>query len=119
MNRRGTRHTSLTEKAVLLCRALRKAGYRPHPGPIDGRGRSRGDCRIKISSEPGRIRLRVTGHGVQEVFLYGPVELEKIVKAIETMGAGVHIESIIQTRESLSIRSDSTGSSSNVCKSTE
>ncbi|MBF0138689.1 MAG: hypothetical protein HQL74_00265 [Magnetococcales bacterium] len=94
MNRRTTRHTSLTEKAALLCKALRKVGYHPHPGPINAKGRSSGDCRVKISSEAGRTRLRVTGHGVQEVFLYGPVDIAKIVSVIEA--TGVRIEAVVQ-----------------------
>ncbi|MBF0144614.1 MAG: hypothetical protein HQL84_00830 [Magnetococcales bacterium] len=97
MNRRTTRHSSLTEKAALLCKALRKAGFHPHPGPINARGRGGGDCRVKISSDSGRIRLRVTGHGVQEVFLYGPVDLDRLVQAIDTMGVGVRIESVVET----------------------
>lgn len=94
MNRRTTRHTSVTENAALLCKALRKAGYHPHPGPINARGRGSGDCRVKISSEVGRTRLRVTGHGVQEVFLYGPVDVAKIITVIEAMG--VRIEAVVQ-----------------------
>ncbi|MBF0604711.1 MAG: hypothetical protein HQL07_13590 [Nitrospirae bacterium] len=100
MNRRATRHTSVTEKAALVCKVLRRLGYRPHPGPIDARGRRSGACRIKISSEPSRTRLRITGQGVQEVFLYGPVVLADIIKALESMGAGICIESVVLHRES-------------------
>lgn len=95
MNRRGTRHSSLTEKAALLCRALRKAGFFPHPGPINARGSGSGDCRIKISAENGRTRIRVTGHGVQEIFLYGSVDVEEVVRTIASMGVGVRIESVV------------------------
>ncbi|MBF0108174.1 MAG: hypothetical protein HQL76_03230 [Magnetococcales bacterium] len=97
MRRSATRHSSLTEKAALLCKALRQAGFHPHPGPINARGRGGGDCRVKINSEPGRIRLRVTGHGVQEVFLYGPVAMDRVVATIKEI-QGVRIESIADAR---------------------
>ncbi|MBF0623605.1 MAG: hypothetical protein HQL82_02240 [Magnetococcales bacterium] len=85
-----TRHTTLTPSAAKVVAILRRAGFRPHPGTINPRGGHGGTMRIKITSEPGRTRIRVAGGGVQEVYLYGPVEPTRIIDALQRhLGSGV------------------------------
>ncbi|MBF0369081.1 MAG: hypothetical protein HQL52_06460 [Magnetococcales bacterium] len=94
MSRKRTRHTTLTEKANQVSRALKKGGWLVHPGPIDARGGRGGDLRVKINAESGRVRIRVAGGGVQELFLYGPVELNRVVESISTALGATAIESV-------------------------
>ncbi|OSM04818.1 hypothetical protein [Magnetofaba australis] len=76
-----TRHTSLIPNAEKVVALLRKAGYKPHPGPIDGRG-GRGALRIKIVAQPNRTRIIVSGGGAQEIYLYGPVDLQQLFEIL-------------------------------------
>lgn len=76
-----TRHSTLIPAAARAVRALKKAGFAPHPGRIDPMG-GKGGVRIKLTAEPGRTRIRVAGGGVQELFLYGPVEMEQVAAAL-------------------------------------
>ncbi|MBF0621651.1 MAG: hypothetical protein HQL54_06955 [Magnetococcales bacterium] len=97
MKRKQTRHTSLTDKAAKVCRQLRRAGFHPHPGPISARGGHGGALRIKISAEPNRIRLRIAGSGVQEVFLYGPIVLNDLIRTVQDQFGKRSIESVIRS----------------------
>ncbi|MEG3637707.1 hypothetical protein [Magnetococcus sp. PR-3] len=71
MGRRGTRHTTLTSHARKVSVALIRAGFKPHPGPIDPKGGRGGSMRIKVSVDANRTRVRVAGGGVQVLYLYG------------------------------------------------
>ena len=96
MKRKATRHTSLTQNAGKVAAALRKAGLRPHPGRISARSGSGGALRVKITADPGRTRIRVSGGGVQELFIYGAVNLKSVQAAIvRRLGSDV-IESIVE-----------------------
>ena len=81
-----TRHTSLTDAAGKVVKALRAAGYRPHPGRISARG-GKGAVRLKVSGDSSRTRIRVAGGGVQELLLYGDVELDHLLTVLrQTVG---------------------------------
>jgi hypothetical protein len=78
-----------------VCKILRRAGFHPHPGPISARSGRGGQVRLKISSDDGRIRIRVAGGGVQEIFIYGSVEMDVVVASLsDALGSAV-IESVI------------------------
>lgn len=95
MKRKSTRHTSLTDNGAKVCQLLKRAGFRPHPGPISARSGRGGALRVKISADQGRTRIRIAGGGVQEVFLYGTVELQHLVDIL-SLGLGSHvIESVV------------------------
>ncbi|MBF0142013.1 MAG: hypothetical protein HQL57_06975 [Magnetococcales bacterium] len=95
MKRKPTRHSSLTDNAARVVAALRRAGFRPHPGPISGRFGGGGTVRVKISGESGRTRLRVAGGGVQELFLYGPVRMETVVAVIRELFGPDSLEAVV------------------------
>mgnify|MGYP006961543729 CR=1 FL=1 len=79
--KRGRRlpHTTLTESAERAARALRALGLAPYPGVIDPKGGSRGGARVTIQVEPGRVRITVSGTGVQELLLYGSSSRDAIL----------------------------------------
>jgi hypothetical protein len=79
---KSTRHSSVTDNGAKVCKILRRAGFHPHPGPISARSGRGGELRIKITSDSGRVRIRVSGGGVQEIFLYGAVDFESLVKSL-------------------------------------
>ncbi|MBF0380717.1 MAG: hypothetical protein HQL69_06855 [Magnetococcales bacterium] len=96
MKHKATRHTTLTDNGAKVYKTLQRAGFYPHPGHISGRSGRGGQLRLKISSDSSRTRIRVAGGGVQEIFLYGSVNLKLVVtslrevfgqKAIETVTA--------------------------------
>ena len=76
-----TRHSTLIPAAARVVRVLKRAGFAPHPGRIDPMG-GKGAVRIKLAVDPGRTRIRVAGGGVQELFLYGPVEMQKVAAVL-------------------------------------
>ena len=79
-----TQHQSLISGAKSVVKLLTKAGFKPHPGVIDGRGRRSGDVRIKVVSEPNRHHLIVSKDGVQEILLYGQVDTEHLLAVLKT-----------------------------------
>ncbi|MBF0424923.1 MAG: hypothetical protein HQL66_03775 [Magnetococcales bacterium] len=79
MAKNKTPHTTLTPAAARVARILRRGGLAPYPGPIDPKGGKGGTLRIKVTNDPGRLRIRVAGGGVQELYLYGPVTLPTVV----------------------------------------
>ncbi|MBF0154475.1 MAG: hypothetical protein HQL64_12105 [Magnetococcales bacterium] len=82
MSKNKTPHTTLTPAAARVARLLRRAGLTPYPGPIDPKGGKGGTFRIKVSNDRGRIRIRVAAGGVQEIYLYGPVQLARVVEIL-------------------------------------
>nr|CRH06184.1 protein of unknown function [Candidatus Magnetococcus massalia] len=98
MGRRGTRHSTLLPGAARVAKALKKGGYLPHPGPIDPKGGKGGSLRIKISSDPSRTRIRVAGGGVQELFLYGEVEINAVWSLLSDSFGSQVMEAIADTR---------------------
>ncbi|MBF0453187.1 MAG: hypothetical protein HQL72_00035 [Magnetococcales bacterium] len=98
MKKKATRHTSLTDNGAKVCKALRRGGFSPHPGPISARSGRGGQLRIKVSSENGRTRIRVAGGGVQEIFLYGLVDIDKVVRALDEMSGSFVIESVVNQK---------------------
>lgn len=79
-----TPHTSLTNTAREVVGSLRAFGLSPYPGVIDPRGGS--SCRrIMITVEEKRIKITVSGEGVQDLFLYGSYDKKMVVAAVTTI----------------------------------
>ncbi|MEO5367050.1 MAG: hypothetical protein H7831_12035 [Magnetococcus sp. WYHC-3] len=92
---RRTRHTTLIPTARRVHAALTAAGWRPHPGPIDPRGGRGGALRVKINADPGRTRIRVSGGGVQELYMYGPVDLQQVRQVLASTLGEAAIEAVV------------------------
>ena len=84
--KRGRRlpHTTLIEPATRADKALRAVGLVPYPGIIDPRGGSRGGARAIVVVEAGRVRVTVSGAGVQELLIYGPVPADTVLTALRS-----------------------------------
>ncbi|MBF0444150.1 MAG: hypothetical protein HQL68_01065 [Magnetococcales bacterium] len=94
MKHKATRHTTLTENGAKVCKILQRSGFYPHPGHISGRSGRGGEMRVKISADRGRTRIRVAGGGVQEIFLYGSVDLEMVVSSLSDVLGRQAIETV-------------------------
>lgn len=79
---RSTRHSTVTDTAARVRRALLMADVLAHPGVINPRG-GRGAARIIVTAEPGRIRISVSGAGHQELLVYGRVTRRDVVHPLE------------------------------------
>ncbi|MBF0177395.1 MAG: hypothetical protein HQL63_11200 [Magnetococcales bacterium] len=108
MAKNKTPHTTLIPAAARVARMLRRAGLAPYPGLIDPKGGKGGAFRIKVTSDPGRIRIRVAAGGVQELYLYGSVSLDKVVsilvaelgsQALEQVGGGSALPARVSGRQ--------------------
>ncbi|MBF0136823.1 MAG: hypothetical protein H7833_15830 [Magnetococcus sp. DMHC-1] len=96
MAKNKTPHTTLIPTAARVARILRRAGLVPYPGPIDPKGGKGGTYRIKVTHDPGRIRIRVAAGGVQELYLYGPIDLAHLVNLLTTQLGAQAIEHVDQ-----------------------
>lgn len=95
VKRKSTRHSSLTDNGTRVWKILKRADLHPHPGPISAKSGRGGLLRIKISCDSTRTRIRVAGGGVQEIFLYGSVDHNRVVAIlVEEFGIGA-IESVV------------------------
>lgn len=74
-------HSSLTKPGKRLAGVLMSLKLEPHPGVIDPK-RTRGHPRVTVTAERTRVRLTVTGEGIQDLHLYGPVDHERVIPAI-------------------------------------
>jgi hypothetical protein len=97
VKRKATRHTTLTDNGAKVCKILQRAGFYPHPGLIRGRSGRGGELRVKISADSGRTRIRVAGGGVQEIFLYGSVDLKLVVSSLSDVLGRKAIENVTST----------------------
>ncbi|MBF0195603.1 MAG: hypothetical protein HQL71_13660 [Magnetococcales bacterium] len=97
MKNKATRHTTLTDNGAKVFKVLQRAGFYPHPGHISGRFGRGGEMRVKITSECGRTRIRVAGGGVQEIFLYGSVDLKLVVSSLSDVLGPKAIEAVTLT----------------------
>jgi hypothetical protein len=76
-------HATLTETGARAAAAIERAGLLPYPGIIDGRRGAGGSARVVVTVEPGRHRVKVSGSGPQEVLVYGPVDQDRLKRALE------------------------------------
>lgn len=74
-------HTSLTGPGKRVAKVIKRLGYVPHPGPIDPK-RTRGHARVTVTAERSRVRIVATGEGIQDVYLYGSVDHQSVVRAL-------------------------------------
>lgn len=77
-----TQHSTLTETAKRAAKALRAAGFLPHPGVINP-ARSRSCPRVTVTAEQNRVRIAVAGGGTQEILVYGLADKDEIIEALK------------------------------------
>jgi len=99
MGRKTTRHSSLTQNGAKVAKILTKEGFFPHPGEISARAGGGGEIRIKIIADDGRTRIRVSGGGVQQIYIYGSVSLPELVETLSNAFGSGAIESVVAKRD--------------------
>ena len=73
-----TSHSSLTPTAKKVSKLLKLYGYFPYPGIINPKSGKGGKTRITIREETNRIVIIISSAGVQEVYLYGVVDIDML-----------------------------------------
>jgi len=81
-NANRTPHSTLTDTAARAARALRARGLLPYPGVISAK-RSRSAPRVVVTVERGRVRVTVSGGGIQDIHLYGQVAAADVMEPLE------------------------------------
>ena len=70
-----TSHSTLIPTAKKIAKLLKSKGYFPYPGIINPKAGKGGTTRITIREEASRVVLIISSAGVQEVYLYGQIDI--------------------------------------------
>lgn len=84
------RHSTMTDAARAVADLITREGVVVHPGIINPKAGRSGNVRIKIRIEGGRTTIVVSGTGVQELHVYGPLP-ESVLDRLRTEYPGLVI----------------------------
>ena len=73
-----TSHSTLIPTAKKIAKLLKANGYFPYPGIINPKAGKGGTTRITIREELSRTVLIISSAGVQEVYLYGQIDINAL-----------------------------------------